>query len=59
VLTVPFQPDEVLGTDHTASAVDLDQILNIFGPHRCFVQPAAPDQPQGTPQVDKRADYSK
>jgi virulence factor Mce-like protein len=25
----------------------------------CFVEPAAPGQPQGTPQVDKPADYSK
>src|SRR5919198_1404268 len=25
----------------------------------CFVEPAAPGQPQGTPQVDKPADYGK
>jgi phospholipid/cholesterol/gamma-HCH transport system substrate-binding protein len=29
-----LQPDEVLGTDHTTSAVDLDQIFNIFGPRQ-------------------------
>jgi len=27
-------PGEVLGTDHTTSAVDLDQVFNIFGPRQ-------------------------
>ena len=32
---------------------------DINGHPACFVQPAAPGQPQGTPQVGAKADYSK
>jgi hypothetical protein len=31
----------------------------VGGRARCFVEPGAPGEPQGTPQVDKPADYSQ